>query len=389
MKYNIVTIADIHRGAIDPEIHNDHLEFIFAFLDEFTKDDVIDMIVIIGDYWDSNMSMNSSPAISGVSWLHMLKDKAIDIGVKIFRIVKGTKEHDNDQLEVFRPLEDIDGFFKIFNTTTTEESLQDLQCIYCPDETMNNEDYKETYINEMLSGNRIGFFHGSFDVVLPEILLQTTAQSQKNVVYEYALWESLIDGPLLAGHWHDGKTYEHLSYNGSTDRWRFNEDEPKGFGFTQYDTETSEYFYQKIENILSPVYLTYECYTNLCETMEAYQPLIKAIDTQLNKYSDGYRKLKIRIIVYIVNDNPNNDTYITSLRHYYMNEKRVILKIKNKLKDKKKKDEVAQNKDDDIMYGFVSDKNKSYAEILQEFILKKKGVAIPLDFIEAKINKYI
>lgn len=387
MKYNIVVLADLHRSILEPEIQDDRSEYIFTFLDMFSLEDKIDMIVIDGDFWDSKMLLNSKSAISGIKWMNRLYDKAIEIGVTKFRIVKGTEDHDNSQLEAFRSMEDDNGFFKIFNTTISEETLPGLKCIYCPDETMCNTDYKDTYINEMLSGNQIGFFHGSFDIILPEIL-QTTAQSQKNVVYEYLLWEKLIDGPMVAGHWHDGKVYDNLIYVGSNDCWKFNEDEPKGFGFIQYDTDTSKYFYQKIENILSPLYLTYECYTNLCDTMESYQPFIHKIDEKLLEFDNSYRELKIRLVVYVVTDEVNNDTFISSLRHYYINEKRVKLQIKNKLKDKKKKEEVKQNKATSTKYNFVTDKDKTAAEIIQEFIMLQKNVKIPLEFIDARINKY-
>jgi hypothetical protein len=255
---------------------------------------------------------------------------------------------------------------------------------------MSNDDYMECYINEALKGNHIGFFHGSFDVVFSELAVQKSEQSsQNNVIYKYSFWENVINGPMISGHWHNGKTYGHLMYVGSPDRWAFNEDEPKGIGFIQYDTDTHRYFYKKILNCIAPQYLTYEVYTNLYHSIDDYNELTEMISSKLREYdSQSYIRVKIRILIYMVDESPDNDTLITSLRHYFINEKRVKIQIKDKVKDKKKTDETKRNKDNKSKYGFINDKSKSAAEIIQQFILEKKNKEIPLEIIDEKIKKY-
>jgi hypothetical protein len=386
--YTIVNIADIHWGVLEPSLQEDRLEYLLIFLDLYRH---IDLLVISGDFWDEKEPLNSTPALSGINWFHRLITKAHEVGIKAVRLVKGTVDHDFDQLEAFRGLEDNSGFFKIFNNTTSEETLSGLHCIYCPDETLNNDDYIMTYINLILKGHDIGFFHGSFDVVFKEISVNIDNVSHaNNVIYQYSLWSKLIKGPMLSGHWHNGKKYGHLYYSGSPDRWAFDEDEPKGFSFIQYDTETGRYFHKRILNCLSPEYLTYEVYTNVYTSIELYNSLIHNIQKKLDEFKDNiYQSVKIRILIYINNESSENDTYITSLRQYFINEKRVKIQIKNKIKDKKKRDETQHNSETNSKFGFIHDRSKSTAQIIQQYILVTRNKEIPIDMIEPRVNKYI
>jgi len=388
LEYNIVHIADIHWGVVEPEIQKIQLYFLLTFLDQYRE---IDLLVIGGDFWDTKVPLNSPEGIGGINMFNMVYDKAIEVGIKAMRVVKGTEDHDNDQLEAFRDLERrSNGFLKIFNRTTSEETLPGLRCIYCPDETITNDEYMDRYHDIIMQGHDIGFFHGSFDVVFSEIVLQRKESMDiKNVIYKYDFWEKAIKGPMIAGHWHNGKRYNHLIYVGSPDRWAFNEEEPKGFGFIRYNTDTNEYFYRKIINPVAPDYITYEVYTNLCKSVDAYNTLIEEVNKKLNEYSNNpFKSVKIRIMIYVTDDSPDNDTYITSLRHRFVNDKRVKIRIKNTVKDKKKKEELKKHMEDRTKYAFISDKTMSVANKIHEYILIKYGENIPIDLIEEKINKY-
>lgn len=394
MIYNIMTIADIHWGAIDPKEQLKSLEFIFDFFENCVLRGIsIDMIVIAGDYFDSKLPLNSRDAIYAVQWFHRLYDLALSYNVQKIRMIQGTMEHDNDQLDVFQPLtNNYFDFFKIFSHTTSEETLPSLKCIYCPDETLQTSEYEFTYVNEMLSTHDIGFFHGSFDVVYGELLdAKPELMNKKNVIYRYDLWNKLIHGPLISGHWHDGKQYDHLFYCGSPFRYKFNEDEPKGFMFTQYNTDTKEYLCKKIINPLSPEYITYDIYSNMCMSNEDYTNHLSNIECILKRFKDtSYLNNKLRIKFYMVDDKTENETFITGLRHKFINRRDVKIEIKNKLKEKIKKDVAKKNKERNDKYQFIYKKEKEPSEIIQEFIqTNNPDVNIPLAYIQNKIKKYI
>ncbi len=383
MKYNILNLADVHFGAMDPQLQYENLELFLIFLQKFKK---IDLIVILGDYFNSQLPLNSQSAISAIQWLNRLYTIAKELGVKKIRIIKGTREHDNDQLEAFRELEDESGFLKIFNENTYEETLPGLRCIYCPDENINAKDYKLKYIDNLLKFPNIGFFHGSFDVVLPDIVVQLSEEtSMRSIIYEYNFWSKIIQGPMVSGHWHDGNEIDSLIYIGSYDRWAFDEMQNKGFGFIQIDTDTNEYFYKKIKNEFAKDYITYNIDTHLYNTIQDYTAFIKNIDNEINQGKNQ----RIRVVINITDEKNINETFIMSIKQYFINNKAVKIITKNKLKTTKKDEKKKKNIEIKSKYGFIFDKSMEKAEVIQRFILESKNKEIPIENIEKIINKYI
>lgn len=383
MKYNILSIADIHWGVMNPSVQFDNLEEFIIFIELFKN---IDLVIIDGDYYDSKLLLNSDSAVFSTYWMHKLITACEQNGVKKIRIIKGTKEHDNEQLDTFKGFEKEDGYFKIFNINTVEETLPGLKCIYCPDENINHKDYVNINIDNILEYADIGFFHGSFDIVLPDIVVQLSEESSiNNLIFEYKFWSKFIKGPLIAGHWHNGQEIDSLIYLGSYDRWAFGEPEPKGFGFIQFDTETNRYFYKKIINNNAKQYITYNIDTSIMKDLEEYKNLFLSIDNLLKDRGD----IKVRIIINITDEKPSNDSYITSVREYFINNKQVKIIVKNKIHIKNKKSLQQQNKNMIDKFDFIMDKKENYAAIIQKFIKTTKDKDIPIEFIEAVIKKYL
>lgn len=381
MKYNFLTISDIHWGVLEPKLQELRYEYILEILN---SDLEIDFIVINGDFWDCKLPLNSEQSRTGIHFMKVLKQISKSKGIKMY-VMKGTQEHDNEQLEVFR--DDEDEYFKIINTTTSINIFDDLRVIFCPDELLTNEEYYDLYLDEILKGNQIGFFHGSFDVVYMERNINHSNQN-KNVCYEYEYWSKVINGPLIAGHWHDGKEYGNLIYTGSPDRWKFNEDEDKGILYTTYDTESSEYFHYKISNPLSPDYITFDVYNNVYRNVDQYRNLIDEIHKLLDSYNEKANEVYVKIKIYLVIDDIETTKYIDMLKHHFLNDKKVKISIKNKMKDKKKKEEEKRIQKLNENYGFIDESSNSEAVIFHEFILKQYNVDIPIEVIEEKIKKY-
>lgn len=386
MIYNIVVLADIHCGVIDPTYQYDNLELVNIFIKKYSN---IDLLVINGDYFDAILSMNSKPAILAIQWFHRLIKELKENNVKKVRVVKGTQDHDNMQLEVFRELEDNNGFFKIFNTCTFEETLPNLKAIYCPDENINAKEYMEIYSNQILQYPNIGFFHGSFDVVLPNIVVQLSEEtSAKNIIYEYDLWSKIITGPMISGHWHNHMEYGSLIYVGSFDRWVFGEDEDKGFAFIRFDTTTNEYYYKQIVNEFANKYITFNIDTHIYSSIEEYSFVINKILEVLDN-KDDIVETKIRIVINVTDDKTINDEFITSVKQYFANNRLVKITMKNKLKRKKKEEEVKKNKESSEKYGFILNNKLTEAEIIRQFIKESKDKEIDIAIIDRYISKYI
>lgn len=383
MLYNILTIADIHWGAMSAETTYKVLKQFQEFIEEFQD---VDMVVILGDYFDAKIQLSSQAAILSIQWMSELVETCKKNNVKKIRIVKGTEDHDNNQLEAFRGYEAEDGYFKIFTRNTVEETLPGMNCIYCPDENINEKDYVEMYLDNMMSGIDVMFFHGSFDVVLPEITIQLSEEQNKNsIIYRYDTWAKLVAGCMIGGHWHDGTVEEAMIYVGSMDRWAFGEDEVKGFGFLAFDTETKEYYYKKIPNRYAIPYHTYEIPTHIFTTIEQYNEVIRAAEELLEKFDNDIR---IRIRITITDDNPNNDTFISSVKNYFINTKNVKVVVKNKFRNNRKKEVEKRNKEITDKYDFIFDKSLDKPEIIHNFIKTVRNKDIPVEFIKKYWDKY-
>lgn len=388
MKYNIVTISDIHWGCINPKEQMKSLEFFFVFIKEAFENALpIDLIVLAGDYFDAKLSLNGEETIYAFHWFYRLHKICQENQIKL-RMVQGTMDHDNYQLENLKGLQDEDGLFKIFFHSEVEETLPGLVCSYCPDEMIETSEYESKYMDMILQLKDIGFFHGSFDIVYGDLLeYKPEILKKNNVIYNYNLWCGQFHGPMIAGHWHDGKTYGDLHYCGSPFRWTFNEDLPKGFLFMQYDTEDFSYYIQKIINPLCANYITYNVYTNSYNTKEDY---VKIIDDVKNILGTLNKIDKLRIFVCITDDKIENDVFLSSLRQQIIGHRNCKIVIKNKLKDKKKRKEKKDSEEEESKYNFIYGKEDK-SNIIKSFIniTSDNEEDVPVEFIAEKIKKYM
>ena len=380
--HSFVFIADIHWGAKSPEILYDNLNI---FL-EFIKNKKPSLVVIGGDYFDYRLQLNSPSAIMSVNWFDKFIKICKESEVQRIRIIKGTQEHDNDQLEVFRSYETNDNYLKIYNTTEVEEIFPDFKCIFCPDEVINLEEYHELYYQKLLEYPSIGFFHGNFDAILPSIEFDRIQNNHlKTMIYQYDIFSKFIKGPLISGHWHVFQNYEHLYYSGSYDRWKFGEEEDKGFLYGEYDTSDNTYYITRVINNHAKKYDTIIVEDSNFRTPIEFADLKDLVDTKL--LSD--ENLDLRIVYIITEENDEVSLNISNFQKKYSKEKRVKIDIKNIYKKEKKK-EIREHKQIEYnKYSYVFNKNESVANKIHQFILDKKGIDIPIDEIQKKIENYI
>lgn len=378
--YKIVTIADIHWGAINPLRLYSELLYFLEFIKTCPEDLKPDLVVIAGDYFNDKISLNSESANRSFQFFNDLCEVCTARNIMI-RIFQGTMFHDHKQLRTLTSKIESKNNIKIFMENTLEETLPGLWCLYCPDETINIKDYYNKYINNIIPPNpiNIGFFHGSFDVILPDIVLQETEiESIENVVFEYDKFSTFINGPMIAGHFHNRSVYNHLYYVGSYSRWAFNEDDPKGFMYTIYDTETQEYLCKWIDNPYAETYLTYVIDTMSYTTLDEYQALIKLVNDKIIEMKDE-GKIRLKIIVH--DDSPEITNFINLIKFSFINNKRIKITVDNKKKLKEKKKKLAENKVEESKYDYLFSSDMTIYQKLQNYILIEYGKEIPLDQI--------
>ena len=376
MKYKIVAVGDIHWGALDAEKQLKEL----SILPEYLRDNDIDLLVICGDYYDHKLLLNSQASLLSIEFMTKLKDLSIEKDFKI-RIFDGTHSHDYDQLEVFRPFEDGDRF-RIFRCTTQEEVLPELQVLYVPDETIDNDEWYRTYGKIIYDKkNTIMFFHGNFDNMLGDLV--TSNDSTKNVVFEYSVL-SRIFSVMIGGHWHDADYIGNMYYTRSMNRWKFGEDRPKGFIVCDYDTESRKYGITRIENPYTDEYKTYLIDTSLFTTVEDYNKMIQQITADLDKPT-----LHAKIKIAVTNDSESNKTFIDHIRNRFSMNRRVKISIENKYTKKLKKEKSKKFSDTKDKYAFLFNANIDLIEKFIEFIKITKGVELDAIDLREILDKYI
>jgi DNA repair exonuclease SbcCD nuclease subunit len=387
MIYNILAISDIHWGAIEAKRLYENLNLVLDTI-KYLKDK-IDLVVICGDYFDYRLQLNSKSAILSLQWFDELYNVCKDSNVKRIRVVKGTNEHDNNQLEVFRVYETEDNYLKIFNTNTYEETLPDLGCLYCPDENIPTKDYMNLYLENIMKIADIGFFHGSFDIVLPDIVVQRSEEtSNTNVIFEYDTFSKLIKGPIIAGHWHVSSFTNPLLYTGSFDRWKFGEEDDKGFYIVQYNTEDNSYSFEKVINKNAQIYNSISIDTSMYNNFDDYKSLIEDIDNNYN-----LKENKLRVVIYKSTDRDIDNDNINAFKRVYVNNKNVKIIVKDLIKKNTKKEKKKILDYANEKYGFIFNV-KGYnsdilADILQKYIELEKNKVISIDDIKKYISPYL
>lgn len=380
MKYRIVFEADKHWGVTRPE---DQYQSSFI-IKKYLAEQPVDLYINLGDFFDTKLLLNSKASIYAV---RDFQDKVAICrarGIPV-RAIKGTRGHDYDQWDIFdRTYKEKENDTICFRTCTSEETLPGLQILYCPEENVNFADYVDNYYDIITrKPPQLCALHGNFDKIMPAIAVQMAENdaSSTTLVYHYEDLERTVHGPLIAGHWHTGETYRHLSYVGSYDRWSFGEMETKGFMVVEYNTDTETYRQIRVPNILAPVYKTYEVHTSVYTNTEAYAALIEAVDTNLK--ADPV--MHIRILVKIDAEQANTEQQLSNLKFRYANNKRVHITVINQLKKEKKAAKKEETKRLETSYSYIKDPNMTIQAKIREFILQHTGH----DYTEADIMSVI
>lgn len=386
MIYKFLTIADIHWGAMDSYIMYNNLQLFLEFIRQMK--DEIDFVVIAGDYFDYRLQLNSKTALLAIKWFDELIDTCKNSNVKKVRMFKGTREHDNDQLEVFRPTHETDdGYFRLFNTTDSEELLPGLRSVYCPDENMNLTEYHQTYFSKFIPYPNIGFFHGNFDTILPEIEYNRIQEHNlSTMIYEYDRFSRVIKGPLISGHWHVKSDYESLYYVGSFDRWKFNEEDDKGFIYGEINTEDGSYFIHRVTNPLARNYKTLIVDSDQYSTPEHFASLANIINTKLKEDPD----MKLRVSYLLSSTNEEALINFNIFQRQYSTSKQVRIDLKDLVKREAKKATKKRVEIEASKYNYIFDSDiKNIPAIVRQFIIDNKSVDVPISSIEKYLSKYL
>ena len=378
MIYKIGVAADFHWGAMDADKQYEENLFIIDFM----KNNPLDLFVIAGDWWNSRLLVNSKAALTAVNTMYEYIELAKQNNFQL-RLFDGTRSHDYDQNNIF--MSAIDDTFKVFRENTFEETLPGLNCIYCPDENIDNTEYfikyKDNIFNKPID---CMFFHGTFDILGIERKDTGDEKSIKNIVFEYQVFSKLCH-IMVGGHWHDADSNGNMFYTRSPNRYKFGEDRPKGFVYFSYDTETKEYQLDRIINENTDEYRTIILDTSLYDLSGNITETIKEIDNMIISNP----RMHIRVKLLVTSESPNSKMMVDTLKLHYTNNRSVKFEMENKLGKKRKEEIVKHVSELKQKYNFLYDPRINIRDKFKQFIKMKNGVEVDDEILDEVLSEYI
>jgi len=222
-----VHIADIHFGAIDPAIQYQILcEQFLTPISQFK----FDILAIDGDLFDKKF-LASSPAIDYANRFIMDCVNICRSYNATMILLAGTRSHDADQLSMFYGLQyapDID--FRIVEHLQYEYA-KGLKILCIPEEYGKPAEYYAdklcgVYDTVFMHGTLVGSVYGANKYIL---------ESPKAPVFNMDAFGG-CRGPIIAGHVHNAACFDSYFYYVSNPiRYRFGEEEEKGFAIVLYN----------------------------------------------------------------------------------------------------------------------------------------------------------
>ena len=245
-----LVLADLHIGAYSSTQTRKE----FLFLKDFMKDKYYSFIIIAGDYFDKKLYSNEEYVVIANELFLFLLSRCDKL-----RMVAGTKSHDNEQYKIFSQYEnrsiaellDKEIDFRVINTFEEEELFDELKVLYLPEEYI--YDKKEYYKDILNKENEYDyvFGHGVIQEAMTNAVRATKKDSSKRKkapVFNTMELSRICKGQVYFGHYHINTNINNkVFYVGSYSRYKFGEEEAKGF--YEISTDGNHYINRFIENV--------------------------------------------------------------------------------------------------------------------------------------------
>lgn len=341
----IVGIADLHFGVIDPKTQYDILYE--QFIKEIDKLPIIDVITILGDIFDRRVMSDSDAAMYSSLFIHEVREVAIKKNATVV-IIMGTRQHDADQLKLFyHYLNDPEFDIRIIENIKFE-NIKGMRVLCIPELYGVDENiYQNFFCNA--EGYDICFAHCAF-----EGAIYSSGSARMFNMDDF----KLCRGPILSGHVHvPGCHAKDFYYSGSPLRWRFGEEQEKGFMIVLYDLDSRMYL-----PYLIPIHSFKYTTINIDHILDSEpEQIIKYID-ELKIQGIDHLRLEIT--------DPISTEKMNILKEYYVTNKSIHFLKKDNLIEKE-----TQQKDIDEFeeYKYLFDKTLSSYDKLAIYINSRQN----------------
>ena len=327
-----VCIADLHFGAFDPQKQYNILKE--QFINVIKDLPVLDYIAILGDLYDHKMMGNSN----GLLYASLLVEDIVQIAKEknaIVVILNGTFSHDANQTSnLYHYLNDPSIDIRII-TSVQFIDIRGTKILCIPELYGLDESIYQDYLT--YSGYYdLAFLHGTFE---GSVYGNNVGQGRLFTIHDFMMCK----GFMVGGHVHTPGCHKgYFYYTGTPYRYKFGEEEAKGFLITIYDYSTRGH-YVHFKEITSDTYITINI-----EDIISNDP--KVIIDYINKLQkdQGINYLKVRFKYPI----DGSDKVI--IDNYYRNNPNTFVEFLSLVEEQKIKDREAGLIEDN-QYDFILD----------------------------------
>lgn len=346
--FNSIHIADIHFAAYSPKDQYEILKN--QFLDKIYSYPGINLISVDGDLFDHKLMANSE----GIYYASMFVDDL----VKITRdkhstliLLHGTYSHDADQLKLF---------YHYMNDNTVDvrvvtqmrfEQVGNCRILCIPELYGVDESVYDTYLH------RSGYYdeailHGTFE---GSVYNNNVGNGRLFTIHDF----NMCTGLIIGGHVHKPGCFEgYFYYCGCPYRWKFGEEEQKGYLVSSHDLDINR-TYVDFQTIISNTYITID-WKDAISNPKAFIDGITKL-----KEEKGINFLKIKFGI------PVDGSDKTIISNYYRNSKDTFVEFLNMMEEEKARSDQSDLIDTD--YAFLMDDKLSDIEKYVKYVNMKEG----------------
>lgn len=343
-------IADLHFGAFDPERQYNIL------MEQFYKPSLqlekLDIISVDGDIFDHRVMSNSDVAMYACKFIDNLVHLA-EIKNATLLIIAGTYSHDYDQLKLFYHYMDGDYSKRVdvrIITSIQFEMVKGARILCIP----------ELYGLDESVYRKVFFESGWYDAAFIHGTFKGSVYGDNAGMGRLLIPEDFIycKGVAISGHIHKSGCFNGFYYYcGCPYRWKFGEEESKGFLLLVHDLDT-QIHYVEFKEIISDTYITLDVDTLLSNDP---QKLINELEQLRQETGADYVKLKV--------SNSVSGQNKTIINQYYRNNSNTFIEFLNKQEIQKK--EIDKQIQDS--YNYLVDDKISDLERFVMFVNEKEG----------------
>lgn len=348
-----VHLADLHFGAFDPK--KQYQILVEQVLSDIAQLPKLDIISIDGDLFDHKVMSNSDSALYASKFVadlvHLTKQKNATL-----ILLAGTYSHDFDQLKLFYHYMDNSNNYGVDVRVITNiqfEYIKGARILMVPELNSVDESVYQKFFNQ--SGwYDAAFVHGTFEGSVYGNLTSGSSRLLTAEDFKYCT------GVAISGHVHKAGCFQGFYYYcGCPYRWKFGEEEEKGYIILAHDLDTQVHYVD-----FRPI-KSFRYDTIFLDQLVSEDP--KAICDYINqrRINDGIDFIKVKFRVPIPGYNK------TIINNYYRNNPTTFVEFMDVAEVEKQKQEQAIMNNG--QYSYLMDPSISDFERFVMYVNEKEG----------------